>query len=64
VKRAELGYMERYVVAEKLARAFYSLMGYKAPEEPHDCMAKSQHPQEQACYAMAWEAITFFTEGS
>ena len=54
------GVWERLATIEALARQFYALQGYKAPDEPRDYMEKSTHPQERSCYDMAVLAANKF----
>ncbi|AUB43470.1 hypothetical protein COO91_09651 (plasmid) [Nostoc flagelliforme CCNUN1] len=51
----ELGYFQKDVLIEKLAKKFYALLGYVVPESYR--MQSATHPAERACVAMAFTAI-------
>ena len=54
----ELGYFQKDVLIEKLAKKFYAIQGYVVPEEYR--MQSATHPAERACVAMAIFAIEEF----
>ena len=51
----ELGYFQKDVLIEKLAKKFYAIQGYVVPESYR--MQSATHPAERACVAMAFTAI-------
>ncbi|WP_341532157.1 hypothetical protein WKK05_40045 (plasmid) [Nostoc sp. UHCC 0302] len=54
----ELGYFQKDVLIEKLARNFYAIQGYVVPEGYR--MQSATHPAERACVAMAIFAVEEF----
>lgn len=54
----ELGYFQKDVLIEKLAKKFYAIQGYVVPESYR--MQSATHPAERACVAMAFTAIEEF----
>jgi hypothetical protein len=63
MRKASIELFERHAIAEQLARKFYAHLGYGNVDSlPERYMEQSQHPQEQACYAMALTAIEFFAK--
>ncbi|WP_341531398.1 hypothetical protein WKK05_37435 (plasmid) [Nostoc sp. UHCC 0302] len=54
----QLGYFQKDVLIEKLARNFYTIQGYVVPEDYR--MQLATHPQERACVAMAIFAVEEF----
>ncbi|MBC1295164.1 hypothetical protein GNF11_09230 [Nostoc sp. UCD122] len=54
----ELGYFQKDVLIEKLAKKFYAIQGYVVPESYR--MQSATHPAERACVAMALFAIQEF----
>ncbi|MGJ5632968.1 hypothetical protein [Nostoc sp. CALU 1950] len=54
----ELGYFQKDVLIEKLAKKFYAIQGYVVPESYR--MQSATHPAERACVPMALFAIQEF----
>ena len=54
----ELGYFQKDVLIEKLAKKFYAIQGYVVPESYR--MQSATHPAERACVAMAIFAVEEF----
>ncbi|BDI20474.1 hypothetical protein ANSO36C_62760 (plasmid) [Nostoc cf. commune SO-36] len=54
----ELGYFQKDVLIEKLAKKFYAIQGYVVPESYR--MQSATHPAERACVAMALFAVEEF----
>jgi hypothetical protein len=54
----ELGYFQKDVLIEKLAKKFYAIQGYVVREDYR--MQSATHPAERACVAMALFAIQEF----
>lgn len=53
-----IGYFQKDVLIEKLARKFYTIQGYVAPEDYR--MQSATYPAERACVAMALFAVEKF----
>ena len=54
----KLGYFQKDVLIEKLAKKFYAIQGYVVPESYR--MQSATHPAERACVPMAIFAVEEF----